>query len=222
MNGSPIRLTSNLQHTHAPLPRVDHLLIAEMVAPGSRVLDVGCGDGELLQLLADTKAVDGRGMELTQERVNACVSRGLSVIQGDADIDLDDYPDQAFDYAVLSLTIQATRYPKKVLENLLRIGKNAIVSFPNFGRWTIRWALLTGGRMPQTQNLPETWYASPDAHLCTITDFVDLCKIVNAEIEEAVAFNSAGRRFPIENSQSLQNLFGEKAVYRLRAGNSAP
>jgi methionine biosynthesis protein MetW len=143
--------------------RVDHLLIAEMVEPGSRVLDVGCGDGALLQLLAETKSTDGRGVELSRERVNACVTRGLSVIQGDADRDLGDYPDQAFDYAILSLTIQATRYPKTVLENLLRIGRRAIVSFPNFGHWRIRTELLLTGRMPQTPNLPEPWYASPDA-----------------------------------------------------------
>ena len=138
-------------------PRFDHLLIAEMVAPGSRVLDVGCGDGALLQLLTETKAVDGRGMELSRERVNACVTRGLSVIQGDADRDLADYPDQAFDYAILSLTIQATRYPKTVIENLLRIGRYAIVSFPNFGHWKIRAQLLLTGRMPMTENLPEPW-----------------------------------------------------------------
>ena len=122
--------------------RVDHLLIAEMVKAGSRVLDVGCGDGALLQLLADTKNVDGRGIEVSRERVNACVARGLSVIQGDADRDLVDYPDAAFDYAILSLTIQATRHPKTVLENLLRIGRRAIVSFPNFGHWQVRGHLL--------------------------------------------------------------------------------
>lgn len=197
--------------------RVDHLLIAEMVAPGSRVLDVGCGDGALLQLLADTKAVDGRGVELSREKVNACVTRGLSVIQGDADQDLDDYPDQAFDFAILSLTIQATRQPKKVLENLLRIGRRAIVSFPNFGHWRIRADLLFTGRMPQTRNLPEPWYISPDSHLCTIRDFVDLCELVEADVDEAVAFNSAGRRLPIKRSLSLQNLLGEKAVFRLRS-----
>lgn len=196
--------------------RVDHLLIAEMVEPGARVLDVGCGDGELLQLLARTKATDGRGVELSRERVNACVTRGLSVIQGDADRDLDDYPDQAFDYAILSLTIQATRYPKTVLENLLRIGRHAIVSFPNFGHWRIRMELLLTGRMPQTANLPEPWYASPDAHLCTITDFADLVALVDAEVEQAVAFNSSGRRLPIRRSISLQNLFGEKAVFLMR------
>jgi methionine biosynthesis protein MetW len=196
--------------------RADHLLIAEMVAPGARVLDVGCGDGALLQLLAETKSVDGRGIEISRDRVNACVAQGLSVIQGDADRDLFDYPDGAFDYAVLSLTIQATRQPKTVLENLLRIGRRAIVSFPNFGHWEIRWQLLLGGRMPMTRNLPEPWYISPDAHICTITDFVDLVKLVNAEVEEAVAFNSNGRRLPIKHSIRLQNLFGEKAVFLLK------
>ncbi len=199
-----------------PPPRADHMLIAEMVAPGSRVLDVGCGDGALLDLLDRTKNVDGRGVELSRERVNACVARGLSVIQGDADRDLADYPDQAFDYAILSLTIQATREPKTVLENLLRIGRHAIVSFPNFGHWLVRTQLLFTGRMPMTDNLPEPWWRTLDAHLCTIKDFVDLAALVNAEVEEAVAFNSSGQRLPIKRSLSLQNLLGEKAVFLLR------
>ena len=197
-------------------PRVDHLFIAEMVAPRSRVLDVGCGDGALLHLLAETKMVDGRGVEISREGVNACVGRGLSVIQGDADSDLMDYPDQAFDYAILSLTIQATRYPKTVLQNLLRIGQHAIVSFPNFGHWRIRRDLLFTGRMPMTTNLPEPWYSTPDAHLCTIADFVNLCRDVDAQVEQAVAFNSVGRRLPIGATLSMQNLLGEKAVFRLR------
>ena len=200
----------------APQPRVDHLLIAEMVAPGSRALDVGCGDGALLQLLTETKAVDGRGVELSRERVNACVKRGLSVIQGDADRDLADYPDQAFDYAILSLTIQATANPHIVLANLLRIGRRAIVSFPNFGHWSVRAQLLFTGRMPMTHNLPEPWYSTPNAHLCTIKDFVDLVKLVDAEVEQAVAFNTKGRRLPIHNTLSFGNLVGEKAVFLLK------
>jgi methionine biosynthesis protein MetW len=201
---------------HASAPRADHILIAEMVEPHSRVLDVGCGDGALLQLLAETKQVDGRGVEISRDGVNAAVARGLSVIQGDADSDLADYPDQAFDYAILSLTIQATRYPKTVLENLLRIGRHAIVSFPNFGHWTIRRDLLLKGRMPKTHNLPEPWFLSPDAHLCTIIDFADLVREIGATVEQAVAFNSAGRPTHIGATLWVQNLLGEKAVFLLR------
>ena len=201
---------------HAVVPaRVDHRVIAEMVQPNSRVLDIGCGDGALLHLLSETKNVDGRGVEISRERVNACVARGLSVIQGDADRDLNDYPDQAFDYAILSLTIQATRFPKAVLENLLRIGKHAIVSFPNFGHWRIRTQLMFTGRMPITENLPEPWYISPDGHLCSIKDFADLCGILGARVERAVAFNSSGQRLGTWIPLTAHNLLGEKAVFQL-------
>ena len=195
--------------------RVDHLLSAERVAAGSRVLDVGCGDGALLQLLADTKNVDGRGIEVSRERVNACVARGLSVIQGDADRDLADYPDGAFDYAILSLTIQATLQPKTVLEQLLRIGRSAIVSFPNFGHWQVRAQLLFTGRMPVTENLPDAWYVSPNAHLCTIKDFANLCRVIDARVERSVAFNAWGRRLGTWVPLTMHNLLGEKAVFML-------
>jgi methionine biosynthesis protein MetW len=198
-----------------PTTRVDHLLIAEMVTQGSRVLDVGCGDGALLQLLADTKNVDGRGIEVTRERVNACVARGLSVIQGDADRDLANYPDDAFDHAILSLTIQATRQPRSVLEQLLRIGRRAIVSFPNFGHWQVRARLLLTGRMPVTANLPEAWYVSPNAHLCTIKDFTDLCRVIDARVERAVAFNLSGQQLGTWLPLTVHNLMGEKAVFML-------
>ena len=201
----------------APAPsRVDHLLIAEMVAPSARVLDVGCGDGELLQLLVDTKAVDGRGVEIARERVNACVERGLSVIQGDADRDLADYPDDAFDYAILSLTIQATRNPRTVLQHLLRIGRRAIVSFPNFGHWEVRTKLMLTGRMPRTSNLPDRWYETPNAHLCTIKDFADLVKAIDARVERTVVFNWSGSQLSPRSPLGLQNLFGEKAVFLMR------
>lgn len=194
-------------------PRVDHLLIAELVAPGSRVIDIGCGDGALLALLESTKQVDGRGMEISRERVNACVARGLSVIQGNADQDLDDYPDKAFDYAILSLTIQATLRPRAVLENLLRVGRHAIVSFPNFGHWRIRTSLLFGGRMPVTDNLPDAWFDSPNAHLCTIKDFTDLCTLIDARVERTVAFNLSGQQLGTWIPFTVNNLLGEKAVF---------
>jgi methionine biosynthesis protein MetW len=202
--------------TSAP-PRVDHQLIADLVKPGARVLDVGCGDGALLQLLGARSDIDGRGVEISRDRVNACVARGLSVIQGDADHDLDSYPDDAFDYAILSLTIQATRNPRKVLTNLLRIGRNAIVSFPNFGYWKVRTRLLTTGRMPVTEHLPDTWYDTPNAHLCTIKDFADLCRVVDAKVERAVAFNAGGQQLGtwVRLPLTIHNLLGEKAVFLL-------
>lgn len=201
-------------------PRVDHLLIAEMVDPHARVIDIGCGDGALLQLLQELRQVDGRGIEVERERVNACVAHGLSVIQGDADRDLADYPDDAFDYAILSLTIQATRNPKRVLEQLLRIARRAIVSLPNFGHWQVRGKLLLTGRMPLTENLPDAWYATPNAHLCTIKDFTDLCEVVNARVERKVAFNVSGQKLGTWLPLTAHNFLGEKAVFLLsRKGN---
>ena len=172
--------------------RGDHLLVAEMVERGSKVLDVGCGDGDLLQLL-ETRGIDGRGIELSREGVNRCVAKGLAVVQGDADTDLVNYPDDAFDYVILSQTLQATRQPRVVLENLLRIGRRAIVSFPNFGFWKMRLQLLVGGHMPRTENLPVTWYDTPNIHFCTIKDFVQLCDEINVKMERAVALDMYGR-----------------------------
>src|SRR3979490_1598586 len=159
--------------------RLDHLLVADMVGRGSRVLDVGCGDGELLKLL-ETRGVDGRGIELSREGVNECVAKGLAVIQGDADTDLADYPNDAFDYVILSQTLQATRQPRVVLEHMLRIGRRAIVSFPNFGHWRIRMQVMFRGRMPRTDNLPYVWYDSRNIHFCTIKDFRELCVAAGA------------------------------------------
>ena len=195
--------------------RVDLLLIAEMVTPGARVLDIGCGDGTLLRLLAEKRDVDGRGIELSQAGVNSCVAQGLSVIQGDADTDLVHYPDLAFDFAILSQTIQATYSPRHVLEQLLRIGKRAVVSFPNFGHWQVRAQLLFGGQMPQTDNLPDRWYDTPNIHLCTIKDFLGLCKDVGARVERTVALNAYGRKLGVSMPAFAQNLFGEQAVFLL-------
>ena len=200
---------------NADTSRVDLLLIAEMVTPGARVLDIGCGDGTLLRLLAEKRGVDGRGIELSQAGVNSCVAQGLSVIQGDADTDLVYYPDHAFDFAILSQTIQATYSPHHVLEQLLRIGKRVVVSFPNFGHWRVRTQLMFGGKMPTTDNLPDRWYDTPNIHLCTIKDFLGLCKDAGARVERAVALNAYGRKLGVSMPLFAQNLFGEQAVFLL-------
>ena len=196
-------------------PRVDLVLITEMVTPGARVLDIGCGDGTLMRLLAAKRGADARGIELSQVGVNSCVAQGLAVIQGDADTDLVHYPDLAFDYAILSQTIQATYSPLHVLEQLLRIGRRAIVSFPNFGHWRVRTQLLFVGKMPKTDNLPDRWYDTPNIHLCTINDFLDLCRDAGAKVERVVALNAYGTKLGVSMPLFMQNLFGEQAVFLL-------
>ena len=195
--------------------RRDLRLIAEMIEPGSRVLDIGCGDGALLAYLTRCKGVDGRGIELSQSGVNACVGHGLSVIQGDADRDLDAYPAGGFDVVVLSQTLQATREPRRVLEALVRIGRRAIVSFPNFGFWRIRLALLTRGRMPISDLLPNPWYETPNIHLCTIRDFMGLCDEIGARVERSITLDRHGRPYPLDPRGGLANLLAEQGVFVL-------
>jgi methionine biosynthesis protein MetW len=203
-------------HSIVAEPRVDYQVIVDMVRSGTRVLDVGCGDGTLLALLEHEKQVDGRGIELSQSGVNLCVAKGLSVIQGDADQDLKDYPDKAFDYVVLSQALQAMQAPREVLEQLIRIGDRVIVSFPNFGHWRVRLRFLLGGRMPVTKNLPYSWYDTPNIHFCTIHDFVALCRTLNVTIEKAIALNASGRPIPFNAPWQVWNFAGQQGIFLLK------
>jgi methionine biosynthesis protein MetW len=196
--------------------RSDLRRIADMVQAGSRVLDVGCGDGELLEYLVIEKQVDGRGLELSMDGVRMGVAHGLSIIQGDADQDLKDYPSDSFDYVILSQTLQATRNPKQVLEHLARIGRRAIVSFPNFGYWRVRLDLLRRGRMPVTSQLGYQWWETPNIHFCTIADFVVLCAEIGIIIEDSAILRRDGRALPVRADKPLANWLGEQGLFLLR------
>jgi methionine biosynthesis protein MetW len=189
--------------------RPDLALIAAHVAPTTRVLDVGCGNGALLEALR-TKGCDARGMEIDGSDVAACVAKGLSVIQGDADADLAFYPDKSFDYAILSETLQTMMRPDKVLDELLRIARHAVVSFPNFAHWRVRLSLLTGGRMPVTRLLPIAWYETPNIRHLTITDFGDLVKERGITVERAWFLSG-----DTQIGAGLANLRAEHAIYLL-------
>ncbi len=190
--------------------RPDLALIAAHVAPGSRVLDIGCGDGTLLEALRDERRCDARGMEIDPANVAECVAKGLSAIQGDADADLVFYPDQSFDYAILSETLQTMKRPDRVLDELLRIGKHAVISFPNFAHWRVRASLLLGGRMPVTRLLPIAWYATPNIHHLTIADFRELVTARGITVDRAWFLSGDG-----QVGARLANLRAEHAIYVL-------
>ena len=196
--------------------RTDLELITSLVDKEARILDVGCGNGELLKSLKNKKNVKGQGLELKQERVNKCVAKGLSAIQGNADSDLSLYPDQSFDCVILSQTIQATNNPKNILIELIRIGKKAIISIPNFGYWKVRIGFATYGKMPITEKLSNNWYDTPNIHLCSILDFVNLCRELNIKIEKTIVLNSNNTKSFNGAPNSWSNFFGEEAIFLIK------
>jgi methionine biosynthesis protein MetW len=192
------------------LGRSDYAIIGEIVEQGAKVLDLGCGEGELLEWLAENKGVDARGVEISGAKVQRAIARGVSVYQGDIDHGLADYPDQAFDYVILSQTLQETRQPLRVLREMLRVGRRAIVAFPNFGHWRVRLSMLTTGRAPKTRLFPYDWYDSPNIHFLTVDDFEQLARQEGLAIE---------RRFFLTGHRTvdrLPNLRAEVAVFLVR------
>ena len=195
--------------------RQDLRLIAELIEPHTRVLDVGCADGALLAYLARAKHVDARGIELSREGVHDCVSQGLAVVQGDGDTDLAIYPDGSFDYVILSQTIQAMRQPLLVLENMLRIGRYGIVTFTNYAHWRARWYLMRRGRMPMARCLPEPWYRTANIHPCTLEDFEHLCAELGLRIEQRTCLAADGAPSRLASNRWLDNLLSEQALFLL-------
>ncbi len=192
---------------HDLLGRRDYAIIGDIVASGSQVLDLGCGEGELLEWLAANKGVKARGVEKSSARVQRAIGRGVSVFQGDIDGGLADYPDQTFDYVILSQTLQETVYPRKVLHEMLRVGKRGIVAFPNFGHWRVRLSMLTSGRAPCTKLFPYAWYESPNIHFLTVFDFEELAALEGLQVERR--YFLAGHR----KVTFLPNLLAEVAVF---------
>jgi methionine biosynthesis protein MetW len=192
------------------LGRSDYAIISDIIERNTRVLDAGCGDGELLEWLAANKAVDARGIELVGAKVQRAIARGVSVYQGDIDQGLADYPSGAFDYVILSQTLQETRHPLQVLREMLRVGRRAIVAFPNFGHWRVRLAHLWSGRAPKTKLFPHDWYDSPNIHFLTVDDFTELAEEQGWTIERAI-YVAGNRRVKVK-----PNLFAETAVFLVR------
>jgi methionine biosynthesis protein MetW len=192
------------------LGRSDYAIIGDIVEPGTKVLDLGCGGGELLEWLAENKGVEARGVEISGEKVRRAIARGVSAYQGDIDNGLADYPAQAFDYVILSQTMQETRHPRQVLAEMLRIGRRAIVAFPNFGHWRMRLSMLASGRAPRTKLFPYQWYESPNIHFLTVHDFEDLAAVEGLTVERR--YFLAGRR----KVTLLPNLLAVVAVFLVR------
>ena len=188
-------------------------IIANLLPPQSRVLDIGCGDGTLIEALIREKSIDARGIELEEDNVKECISKGLSVIEGDAETELSQFPDKAFDFVVLSQTLQAFYQPENVLEQLLRIGGKVIISIPNFGYWQIRTSLLFFGKMPVAKSLPYTWYNTPNLHMCSIKDFYQLCEKKNIKIDKVIGINGKKISSIYRINLEMKNLLSEVGIF---------
>jgi len=190
-------------------------VIADLLPKNVRVLDVGCGDGSLMNLLIKEKNIEARGLEIKEEHVKKCISKGLSVIEGDAETELHQFPDQSFDFVILSQTLQAFYNPEKVLKNLLRVGKSAVVSIPNFGYWKVRTSLLFFGKMPVTKNLPNSWHDTPNLHMCTIKDLFNFCLNKNIKIDKIVGLNEDKTSEIKKSNLEMKNLFSKLGIFLL-------
>ena len=188
-------------------------VIADLLPNNSKVLDVGCGDGSLMDLLAKDKNIEVRGLELDQSNVQKCIVKGLPVIQGDAETELYQFPPQSFDYVILSQTLQAFYKPDKVLKELLRIGKSVIVSIPNFGYWKVRTSLLFFGKMPTTKTIPNTWFNTPNLHMCTIKDLFNYCEDQNIEIKKVIGVNENNISLIKKSNLEMKNLFSKLGIF---------
>ena len=188
-------------------------VIADLLPNNSKVLDVGCGDGSLMDLLAKDKNIEARGLELDQSNVQKCIVKGLPVIQGDAETELYQFPPQSFDYVILSQTLQAFYKPDKVLKELLRIGKSVIVSIPNFGYWKVRTSLLFFGKMPITKTIPNTWFNTPNLHMCTIKDLFNYCDNQNFNIKKVIGINEDKTSLINKNNLELKNFFSKLGIF---------
>jgi methionine biosynthesis protein MetW len=190
-------------------------VIADLLPKNTRVLDVGCGDGSLMDLLIKEKNIKARGLELIEDNVKKCIYKGLSVIEGNAETELHQFPDQSFDFVVLSQTLQAFYNPEKVLNDLLRIGKSVVISIPNFGYWKVRTSLLLFGKMPVTKTLPNTWYNTPNLHMCSIKDLFKFCSEKNIKIDKIIGINKNKTSEIKKNNLELKNLFSELGIFLL-------
>tara|TARA_B100001173_G_C15879949_1_gene501035 strand:- start:14 stop:610 length:597 start_codon:yes stop_codon:yes gene_type:complete len=191
-------------------------IISELIENNTRVLDVGCGDGTLMKYLKDEKKVDTRGLEISKNNVQSCISKGLSIIEGNAEKDLHQFPNLSFDYVVLSQTLQAFLNPEKVIDDLLRVANKAIVTIPNFGYWKIRLHLLLKGTMPVTKNLPDEWYNTPNLHMCTIKDFFNFCSKKNIEIYKSIALNGEKTSTIQKTNLNIKNINSEVGIFLIK------